>query len=107
MKGHGIMALMVVAAALLLAACPTSGGDDSELNVVVYDRNGVTSGTVPFDGNEYAVGAVVTVLGNTGNLVRTGYTYTGWNTKADGSGTDHVVGGTFTMGNAAVQLYAK
>jgi uncharacterized repeat protein (TIGR02543 family) len=49
----------------------------------------------------------VTVLGNTGTLVRTGHTFAGWNTKADGSGTDYVANATFTMGSANVTLYAK
>jgi len=48
----------------------------------------------------------VTVL-DKGDLVKTGYTFTGWNTAADGSGTDHAVGSTFTMGAADVTLYAK
>lgn len=37
---------------------------------------------------------------------RTGYTFTGWNTKADGSGTSYAAGATYTS-NAAVTLYAQ
>ncbi|HBX24233.1 MAG TPA: hypothetical protein DEF34_11480, partial [Desulfotomaculum sp.] len=47
---------------------------------VTYDGNGNTSGSVPVDSNTYITGATVTVLGNTGNLVKTGYTFAGWNT---------------------------
>jgi uncharacterized repeat protein (TIGR02543 family) len=101
------MVLMIILTALVFAACPSQTGSETDLNVVVYDRNGATSGTVPSDGNEYAVGATVTVLGNTGNLVKTGYTYTGWNTKADGTGTTYSQGQTLTMAGANMTLYAE
>ena len=74
---------------------------------VTYDANGATSGTVPTDATAYASGATVTVKGNTGNLAKTGYTFGGWNTKADGTGTNYAAGsGTFTI-SAATTLYAK
>jgi len=74
---------------------------------VTYNGNGNTGGTVPVDGSTYANGANVTVLGNTGNLVKTGFTFAGWNTSADGTGTDRAAASTFAMGNANVTLYAK
>ena len=37
---------------------------------------------------------------------RTGYTFNGWNTKSDGSGTNYAAGASYT-GNAALTLYAK
>ena len=74
---------------------------------ITYDGNGHTGGTVPVDpSSPYEYGATVTVL-DKGDLVRTGYTFAGWDTAADGSGTDHAVGSTFTMGAADVTLYAK
>src|SRR5690606_7339123 len=33
--------------------------------------------------------------------------FAGWNTKADGTGTDYIPGQTFTMGTEEVTLYAK
>jgi uncharacterized repeat protein (TIGR02543 family) len=75
--------------------------------IVTYDGNGNTSGIVPVDSNTYLPGATVTVLGNTGSLEKTGYTFGGWNTTSDGTGTDYAVGATFTMGTANVILYAK
>jgi uncharacterized repeat protein (TIGR02543 family) len=74
---------------------------------VNYDANGSTSGTGPVDANNYTAGATVTVLGNTGNLARTGYTFVGWNTQAGGSGTAYATGVTFPMGTANVTLYAQ
>jgi len=74
---------------------------------VVYDGNGATSGTAPVDSNSpYAAGSTVTVLGNTGTLAKTGKTFAGWNTAADGSGTDYAAAATFTI-NADITLYAK
>ena len=72
---------------------------------VTYDANGASSGTLPTDANTYATAATVTVLGNTGSLTKTGYTFTGWNSAANGSGTHY--GETFAMGSANVTLYAE
>lgn len=74
---------------------------------VTYNGNGNTGGTAPTDANSpYAASSTVTVLGNTGSLVKTGYTFNGWNTAADGSGTDYAAGGTFSI-SANTTLYAK
>ncbi len=57
---------------------------------VTYDGNGNTDGSVPTDDSSpYAADSEVTVLANTNNLVKSGSHFTGWNTKADGSGTDY------------------
>ena len=74
---------------------------------VTYNANGSTGGTAPVDGNAYAPGATVAVLGNTGALVKTGSTFAGWNTVANGSGTNYSTGATFAMGSANVILYAR
>jgi len=52
------------------------------------------------------------VLGNTGGLTRinvggTSYRLSGWNTKADGSGSGQAEGSTFTIGVSNVTLYAQ
>ena len=74
---------------------------------VNYTANGATSGSAPVDSNHYSVGATVTVLGNTGSMVNTGYSFVGWNTVSNGSGTSYVPGATFTMSNASVTLFAE
>ena len=56
---------------------------------VVYDGNGSTDGSAPADSLLYEDAASVTVLGNMGSMYRSGYSFTGWNTKADGSGTSY------------------
>ena len=77
------------------------------LNNVTYDSNESTGGTVPTDDQDYAIGDSVTVSDNTGNLEKEGCTFGGWNTRADGSGTNFTAGDTFIMGSANVTLYAK
>ena len=74
---------------------------------VTYNGNGNTGGTVPTDSNKYVAEASVSIKDNTGNLVKTGFTFAGWNTKADGSGTTYTAGGSFKMDSADVTLYAK
>ena len=74
---------------------------------VTYNGNGSTGGSVPVDSANYLTGAIVSVLGNTGSLVRTNYAFSGWNTLANGSGTSYDPAQTFSMGSANVTLYAK
>jgi len=74
---------------------------------VTYSGNTSTGGTVPVDSTQYQQGATVTVRGNTGSLVKTGYTFDGWNTQANGSGTPYAANATFAMGSANVTLYAQ
>ena len=74
---------------------------------VTYDDNGSTGGSVPTDESVYPEGASVTVLANTGALVKDGYCFAGWNTADDGSGMFYEAGATFTMGAANVTLYAQ
>ncbi|MBM7568096.1 InlB B-repeat-containing protein, partial [Paenibacillus sacheonensis] len=80
---------------------------DPPTYTITYNGNGSTGGTVPTDSHSYAHNATVTVLGDTGGLVKTGSTFAGWNTAANGSGTSYVEGATFTMAAANVTLYAQ
>ena len=65
--------------------------------IVTYDGNGSDGGTAPTDGSSpYTHGASVTVLG-AGTLTRAGFNFIGWNTAADGSGTDYSESATFTI----------
>ena len=76
---------------------------------VTYNGNTNTSGIVPTDGSSpYTTGSTVTVLGNTGSpvLAKTDYTFSGWNTLANGSGTSYSPTNTFTI-NANTILYAQ
>ncbi|WP_082389551.1 InlB B-repeat-containing protein [Lysinibacillus sp. ZYM-1] len=73
---------------------------------VKYDGNGATGGQVPVNSQTYEDGHSVTVAGNNRNLVRTGFTFNGWNTKADGSGINYVVNNKFSINASDVTLYA-
>lgn len=61
---------------------------------VTYDANG-GSGTMTDKNSPYAYGAAATVLTN--GFTRSRYTFTGWNTKADGSGTSYAEGDPIKM----------
>ena len=82
-----------------------SEAESSTFNVT-YNANGATSGTVPVDDTDYNKDATVTVLGNTGSLAKTYCTFGGWNTKADGTGTNYSAGNTFSI-TSNTTLYAK
>ena len=74
---------------------------------VTYNANGATSGSVPTDEEDYSAGDIVTVLGNTGNLTKSGSSFVGWSTSSTaGSGTFYPAGYKFTMGASNVTLYA-
>jgi uncharacterized protein (TIGR02145 family)/uncharacterized repeat protein (TIGR02543 family) len=74
---------------------------------LTYDGNGKTDGNTPSDTNKYFSDDSVIVLGNSGNLGKTGFSFTGWNTKPDGSGTDYNAGSKFPMSSISAILYAK
>ena len=72
---------------------------------VSYHANTATGGTVPSSQTKY-LNVDLTLATNSGGLVKTGYTFSGWNTQADGLGTHYAENGTYTA-NAAVTLYAE
>ena len=73
---------------------------------VTYDGNGNTSGTAPVDGSSpYPSGNSVTVLGP-GTLVKSGFTFTRWNTASNGSGSFYSQNTSFTI-TSNITLYAQ
>jgi hypothetical protein len=94
--GSGIVVVRYVA----------NGGQSTNLPTtyaVTYNANGAT-GAVP--SSQIKTQDVTLVLAsNSGALAKTGYTFAGWNTAADGSGTNYATGASYTA-NAAVTLYA-
>ena len=79
------------------------------LYTVEYNGNGNTSGTQPIPQymDPYISGTTsITLRTNSGALGKTGFTFSGWNTAADGTGTSYAVSATYN-GTASLTLYAK
>ena len=74
---------------------------------VTYNGQSNTSGSVPVDSSTYLRNGSVVVLGNTGTLARTGYTWGGWTVSSNGSGTVYSGGETYTLSSTNLVLYAK
>lgn len=86
-----------------------TSGNAPTTHTVTYNGNTNTSGNSPTLGSStYVYGSTFTVLGNSGSpvLAKSGFTFAGWNTAANGSGTSYSQGNTFTI-NANSTLYAQ
>ncbi|NCB01671.1 MAG: hypothetical protein EOM67_05835 [Spirochaetia bacterium] len=94
--------LITIVFAVTFVGCPvvTTG------QYVIYNGNGSTGGAVPIDTNEYEHNDVITVLDDTGTLIKPESTFSGWNTKSDGSGETYDAEETLLMGNQDITLYA-
>jgi uncharacterized repeat protein (TIGR02543 family) len=73
---------------------------------ISYNGNGSTSGTAP-TGGSFTTGGSYTAASNTGTLAKTGFTFAGWNTTANGDGTSYAEGATNVSATADLILYAK
>jgi uncharacterized repeat protein (TIGR02543 family) len=74
---------------------------------VVYNGNKADSGASPVL-SEQTPGTIITIPGNTGNLVKTGKCFGGWNLKPNGSGTNYALNDPYTHTKTKkVVLYAK
>ena len=78
-------------------------GNVTEYQVkLTYDANGGKGTTISATG---AAGGSVTVAED--GFARSGYTFTGWNTQADGKGTAYKPGDSFTLTDKDAVLYAQ
>ncbi|MBR0133865.1 InlB B-repeat-containing protein, partial [Candidatus Saccharibacteria bacterium] len=69
---------------------------------IVYNANG---GTGTMSDTTGVTDQTVQVATN--SFTRAGYTFTGWNTKADGSGTDYSEGADYALTATNLALYAQ
>lgn len=80
---------------------------------VTYNKNTtIGSGTVtmspmPSDASTYVVGENVTAAAKPTTCTNSGYTFNGWNTEPDGTGTHVDAGGTIAMVEGGLTLYAE
>ncbi len=72
---------------------------------ITYRGNDSTGGTVPVAQTKIK-GDKATVAANTGNLVKKGYSFEGWNTQPDGKGVDYSEGAEYTA-DTSVTLFAR
>ncbi|MGV2882372.1 hypothetical protein [Paenibacillus taichungensis] len=89
----------------------TAGDGSKSVYVRLIDRAGnvgsaqdsITGGQEPVDIQTYENGDTVTVSDNSGKLVRTGFTFDGWNSKADGSGINYVLNNKFNYNKISLE----
>lgn len=99
---RGVNSWRVHSSALLIPV----QGEEYRPYTIIYNRNGATSGSVPVDAKLYKTGEGAVILGNTGTLARTGYTFTNWNTTITGTGTTYAPAATLAISGNVI-LYAK
>lgn len=100
MDSKVIIAIVVVAALVIgggVALVMMGSSDNGKKDVVTYYGNGGT-----YDGKTSMDSTMSTVMDNI--FTNGEKAFTGWNTKADGTGTDYKVGASVSMGT---KLYAQ
>ena len=75
--------------------------------IITYIGTNSTSGFVPLDNSAYIEGATAIIKNNSGNLARSGYSFAGWNTSSNGSGTKYLAGDNLVIGKEDIALYAQ
>jgi len=93
-----VIVALLVAVALITVGCEKATESKAERFTITYSATDATAGTAPTDDTKYAVGEEVTAKAGTGLTGPSGTpTFTGWNTKADGTGKEVSASGTYTV----------
>jgi len=98
-----ILSLILITFGLALAACDNPADGTLKTFTVTFNIN-EGSGTVP--GTISAQSGSSITLPNGGGLTKTGCTFGGWNTRADGTGTNYNAGASYTV-TGSITLYAR
>lgn len=98
--------IVLLLSVILIISCDV---DDVPINqyMLSYNSNGATEGDLPNGDKLYSPGTSVTVSGNSGNLVKEGYYFYGWNTVEDGSGIEYITDSTLIMPEHNIVLFAQ
>jgi uncharacterized repeat protein (TIGR02543 family) len=100
---QSILGFLVIALGLAVLGCPSPVAPATYS--VTYSANGADTGTAPAAQTKVQ-GTSLTLAMKPGSLVRAGHIFAGWNTAADGTGTDYAAGETHNS-DMALTLYAK
>lgn len=68
---------------------------------ITYNTTNSTGGTAPAGATFITGSTPYLISANTGNLVRTSFSFSGWNTSADGSGTTYLATGAVSVSPTA------
>lgn len=79
----------------------------SDKVTLTYNANGATDGEAPGAQGNITIGTGVTVAAKPEGLAKTGHDFGGWNTKADGTGTNYTAGTDEITMTDNITLYAK
>jgi uncharacterized repeat protein (TIGR02543 family) len=105
MKGEiKVAAIILAVISIAMIGCDQLSFLETKYTVE-YLENGAVSGSPPVS-QRYKPGADVTVA-NRRTLAWSGYTFSGWNTMPDGSGSSYQPGDVFTMPDRNVDLFAQ
>jgi uncharacterized repeat protein (TIGR02543 family) len=113
-------ALIPAVMTILITACDSPASPKPEIppvtpaappkeavnHAVTYFGNENTAGEAPVNDQKY-IGGQKVALSERGGLYRVGYSFTGWNTRADGSGAQYKENEEFTIGTEPVKFYAQ
>ena len=104
-----IFTLSLILATALMFSCGGGGGGGvdnaiDETVTITYNANGADSGRVPESSYGYGDDPIY-IVDNMYALEKSGYLFDGWNTEANGQGTDYAPG-SYSKGRN-ITLYAK
>jgi hypothetical protein len=105
--GSSYIALLTGASTTAGANCGSAAVTTGLIYVVSYNANSATSGSVPSNSTVTVSGGTLTLATNSGTLAKTNFTFSGWNTAANGSGTTYAEGATTLQPAGDTTLFAQ
>ena len=102
-KKRVILVLSAVIAVVSFSACDNPWWPQKDQGTLSYNANGGT-GKIPEPQTAFLRSTITVASQN--DLRRNGYNFNGWNTRADGTGTNYAVGAVYKM-NGDATLFAR